>query len=178
MRISLCLFVLCRSTDRGLKWMALFLDDRRQSRIIWIEHGQLDSTSKWGVSPASHSHFCDANACHISRCIGTGRKFWVILGPPPLSQQSGPTSDHLAALLFDKEWHCLWQMYFLMKVWGQRVPSKGWRSINNYLLQSFWQFFQHPSSTPTAPFLSIHIVCLLDYRQRAKPFYRLLGSFY
>lgn len=83
----------------------------------------------------------------------------------------GGPNDHLQV------WHCLWQMYFLMKVWGQRVPSRGWRSINNYSLQSFWQFFQHPSSTPTAPFLSIHIVCLLDYRRRAKTFYRLSGVF-
>lgn len=172
----------------GLKWIPLFSDVRRQSKQLTdtvysrlchvcsgrsicaeVKRGQRDSTPKWGVSRASHSHSCDANACHISRCAG--QKFWVILGPPPLSHWRGPTNDHLQV------WHCLWQMYFLMKVWGQRVPSRGWRSINNYSLQSFWQFFQHPSSTPTAPFLSIHIVCLLDYRRRAKTFYRLSGVF-
>lgn len=86
---------------------------------------------------ASYSHFCDTKACQMSKLMHAN-----------LSQP--------AWQLFVKVCHCLQQMYFLMKVWGQYVLSQGKRSINNYLPHS-WQFLLHPSSTPTAPLFSTYV---------------------
>lgn len=70
--------------------------------------------------------------------------------------------------------HCLQQMYFLMKVWGQYVLSQGKGSINNYLPHS-WQFFLHPYSTPTAPLLYTHISRSLIIDGKPKPAFFFLG---
>lgn len=131
---------------------------------------------------ACNTHVCSEEAWRPTIC-GKGAALIVwrdssLLTPHPthifeiqkhaMSKLTHANSSQPAWQLFVKVCLCLQQMCFLMKVWGQCVPSQGKGSINNYLPHS-WRFFPHPSSTPTAPLLSTHMSRSLIIRCKPKP---------
>lgn len=95
---------------RANSWVTLYTVDYVMFALAWLKLNTVSVTQrqKWAVRP-THIFLM---LMRVTSADGTGWIFGVTLGEPP-SQWREPTCK------------CLRQMYFLMKVWGQRVPSQG-----------------------------------------------------